>query len=153
MLPTRKWPVMLLAVMVVISSCGLAGVADRLEYDFDEGNTKYRLVMAIPDGFRSELHTRDEQGNSVRTFRYHDGSRLYIACREQSDKPALAIDKNQEAMDLLTNSVGPLGEGTNPDGTRWRRTKKGGFILGYDFADPEKAKQYDKAILSMRIRK
>lgn len=153
MLPTRKWPVLLLAVMAVISSCGLVGVADRLEYDFDEGNTKYRLVMAIPDGFRSELHTRDEQGNSVRTFLYRDGAKLYIACREQPGKPALTIEKKQEAMALLTNSVGPLGEGTHPDGTRWRRTKKDGFILGYDFVDPGKAKLYDKAIMTMRIRK
>lgn len=144
---------MLLSVAVFLSSCGTASLAERLEYDFDEGTNQYRLVMAIPDEIFKELHQRDEQGNSLRTFLYRDGSELFIACREQTYQPALAINRDATVMESLANFTGPLGEGTNANGTKWKRAVKSGFIVGYDFVEPARVKQYEKALQSIRIKK
>lgn len=140
-------------MMAVISSCGTAGLAERLEYDFDEGTEEYRLVMALPEDFTRETHQRDGEGNAIRSFHYRDGAELFIACREKVEKAFLTIEKDPKGLEALAIATGPVGEGSNADGSRWKRSLKDGFIVGYDYVKPENVKQYDKAIQSIKIRK
>ncbi|KYP14407.1 hypothetical protein [Flavihumibacter sp. CACIAM 22H1] len=144
---------LLLAVVVATSSCSVMRDTDKLEYAYAEGVNYRKLVIAIPNGFQSESHHRDENGVLTRIFHYRDGSEFFIACKDKELNPIIAVERTATSVNELKKSVGEEGSGKHSDGTNWRRTVRDCFIIGYDFVEPARAKIFDEAIHSSKVRR
>jgi hypothetical protein len=150
---TKPRGILLIMAIAAICSCTTLKQVDTVEYDFAEGVFNRKLVVAVPVGVTSETHHRDSNGVLVRTFHYADGSEFYIACKDHDLKPLISVERGAASMETVKRSVGDEGQGTNTNGTAWRRAVRDCFVVGYDFVDPKKAKEFDYAIHSMKVRK
>lgn len=150
---TKLNGLLLVLAIAVLSSCSTMRQTDKLEYAFSEGVLYRKLVLSIPEGFQSESHHRDDNGVLVRTFHYQDGSEFFIACKDKELKPVIAVERTAATVTELKKTMGEEGSGKNANGTTWRRTIRDCFVIGYDFVDPQRAKLFDQAIHSLKVRR
>ncbi len=134
-------------------SCTTLAKGDTVEYNFNVGEKKRRLVFAIPPGSVSETHQRDANGNLVRTFYYKDGAEFFIACRDGDNQPNIMLARQSEDLESLQQKTGRIGSGTYQDGTHWSRQNRDGFIVGYDFVNSSKTELFDQAMHSVLVKK
>ncbi|GAO41501.1 hypothetical protein [Flavihumibacter petaseus] len=153
MLPRNPILASLLITVIATSSCGVLSKSDRVEYDYNEGAKKRRLVLAIPPGSVSENHSRDNDGNVVRTFQYKDGASFFIACRDGAHEPSIVLTKSESDMLSLEKATGQIGSGKYDNGTHWSRQTRDGFIVGYDSVANGNLEIFDAAIHSVQVKK
>jgi hypothetical protein len=144
---------LLLLAIAATSSCSVMRETDKLEYAYAEGYQHRKLVLSIPDGYQSESHHRDENGVLIRTFHYKDGAEFFIACKDREFLPVIAVERTSTSLSDLKKSLGEEGSGKHSNGTNWRRTVRDCFIIGYDFVEPDRAKLFDQAIHSLKVRR
>lgn len=144
---------LLLLMSAALVSCSVHRHTDRLEYAYAEGYHNRKLVIALPTGYATETHQKDDDGVLVRTFHYRDGSSFYIACLDKLNNSVIAVEKTTESAKQLTNSIGQEGSGQHADGTNWRRTRRDCFIIGYDSVQQARSAQFEQALQSLRVRR
>jgi hypothetical protein len=143
--------IMLLHTLIGGVACAFFVKANTVEYDFDNGWKHRRLVMDIPVGFVEETHDRDAKGYQVRTFRYLDGAEVFLACRDLGNNPVTSLDLSAETLASFPKIWGEPGSGTNKNGTKWCRHLREGFMVGYDFVDPNRTELFDQSLHSLHI--
>jgi hypothetical protein len=143
--------IVITCLSVVFASCSLFVKANTVEYEYDNGFKHRKLVMDVPFGFIEECHTRDDKGFLVRSFRYKDGAEIFIACRDMANNPVISLDLSAENLAQLPRIWGQPGSGTHGNGTRWSRSQREGFMVGYDFVDPNQRELFDRSVQSLHI--
>ncbi len=132
-------------------SCSSTGKMDRLEYYFNQDQQQRKLVMKVPAGYLHERIERLDKDIQVRSFEYPDGARLYLACRDLASQPNILLDARPGVADHLFSRFGAEGSGLKPDGRRWSRCYRSGFLIGYESVTPQQLETYEQAIHSARL--
>jgi hypothetical protein len=114
-------------------------------FQFIEGGQSRNTTVVVPKGYREMKTTSDSAGNTIRTYRYPNGSYYYVA--RMTDTLSLVQEiSEKENIPLRSMHTGALiYKGLDPNDKYWREVKQKHYRVGYQFVPKNREARFDSA--------
>lgn len=132
-------------LLVFLASCSFFDKMRKSSFTYPGPSGQNTVNLLVPSGYKKKQTYTDSSGNLEQTYKYKDGSLLYVAYVQDTTKRYQFIDTALHQPRQLSNGA-TIYKGMNPDWQIWKEARLGRFRIGYHFVTVDNEGRFDSAV-------